>query len=106
MKRAFPLVTMNYSSKDCNIIQIGEIEEEDWMTTSHKFPPEYKEYKDGIFELNDTPTHNFERDKMIKYEETKINKLNLGDRDNPQVIMVGDNWDPLLKVTTFKIFME
>lgn len=32
---------------------------------------------------------------MIKYEEPTMNKLYLGDKDNPELIMVGDDWDPI-----------
>ena len=30
----------------------------------------------------------------------------MGDEAEPRNILVGDNWDPVLKATTFKIFLE
>lgn len=46
--------------------------------------------------VDDTPAHQFERDKPIKYEERDVKKINLGKDEDPQVILVGDDWNPVL----------
>lgn len=56
--------------------------------------------------VDHTLAHKFEMNKMIKYEEPNIKKVNLGEKNNPQMIMIKDNWDPVLKVMAFKIFIE
>lgn len=91
---------------ECNMLRVGEMEEEeDKGTTSQTFPTKYGEYK-GVAELDDTLAHKFEHDKLIKYEEPKMKKVNLGEEDKPKTILVGDDWDPILKATAFKIFLE
>lgn len=75
---------------ECNILQIREIEE--IGTENATFPPEYKEYKEGVVRVDDTPAHRFERGKMIKYEELNIKKVDLREQDNPKEIFIGDDW--------------
>lgn len=41
--------------------------------------------------MDDILTHHFEGDKIIKYEEPSLKKVNLGDEDNPKVILFGDD---------------
>lgn len=43
---------------------------------------------------------------MIKYEEPNIKKVDLGEQDNPKVILVGNDWNLVLKAVAFRIFME
>ena len=42
----------------------------------------------------------------MKYEEATVKTMNLGDEANPKNILVGDDWNPILKAATFKIFMQ
>lgn len=74
---------------ECKMLQIGEIKEGD-QDTSNRFPPEYEEYKERGARVDDMPTHHFERDKIIKYE-LSVKKVNLGDKDNPKIILVDDD---------------
>lgn len=92
---------------DCNMLQVKEGEaEEDKGSTNETFPPEYREYREGMAELDVTPAHKFEQNKIIKYEEPTLKKVNLGESDKPKEILVGDDWDPILKEAAFRIFME
>lgn len=43
--------------------------------------------------------------KPIRYEES-VKPTNLGMEAEPRNILVGDDWNPVLKATAFKIFME
>lgn len=70
------------------------------------FPPEYGEYREGEAWVDDAPAQQFDKDKPIKYEESKLKVTNLGKEEDPKNILVGDDWDLVLKATTFKIFME
>lgn len=88
------------------MLEIREIEEVGEGTKRVAFPLEYREYREGVARVDDTPTHRFERDKAIKYEELSIQKVNLGDEDKLKIILVGDDWNPVVKAATFKIFME
>lgn len=74
----------------CNMLYIGEIEEVDMGTESATFPPEYEEYKEGVAQVDETSTP-FWREKLIKYEESSVKKVNLGDEDNSSATMDGDN---------------
>ncbi len=49
------------------------------------------------------PAHTFSNDKPIKYEEPTVKTMNLGDEANPKYIFVGDDWNPVLNATAFKI---
>ena len=42
----------------------------------------------------------------MQYEEPLLQIINLGDKGNQRNILVGDNWNLVLKAATFKIFME
>ena len=72
----------------------------------NEFSTEYREVKEGEAPIDETPTHTFSNEKPNKYEEPKVKTMNLGDEANPKNIFVGDDWNPVLKVATFKIFME
>ena len=56
--------------------------------------------------LNETLAHVFGEGKPIKYDEATVQTMNLGDEAKPKNILVGDNWNPVLKAMTFKIFLE
>lgn len=88
------------------MLQITKIEEVDKGTHSTSSPFEYEEYKEGVPRVDDMLTHHFERDKIVKYEEPNVKKVNLGDEDNSKRILVGDDRNPVLKVVAFKILME
>lgn len=53
--------------------------------------------------MDETPAHVFSEEKPIKYEEATVQTMNLGDDIEPKNILVGDNWNPVLKTTAFKI---
>ena len=72
----------------------------------HEFPKEYSELKGGEAQVDETPAHTFNKDKPIKYEEPTMKTMNLSDEENPKNILVGDDWNPVLKAATFRIFME
>jgi hypothetical protein len=44
--------------------------------------------------------------KRKKYEEPTVKTINLGDEAEPKNILVGDDWNPVLKAAAFKIFTE
>lgn len=69
------------------------------------FPLEFVEYKEGNVTINESSTHRFEG-KAIRYQEPSVEPTNLGDAENPRNILAGDDWNPVLKVATFKNFME
>lgn len=69
------------------------------------FPLEFVKYKDGNAKINESPAHHFEG-KTIRYEEPSVESTNLGDAENSRKILVGDDWNPVLNVVAFKIFME
>ncbi len=71
-----------------------------------KFPKEFMEIKEGDTRLDETPTHVFGEGKPIKYDEATVQTMNLGDEVEPKNILVGDNWNPVLKAAAFKIFLE
>lgn len=54
--------------------------------------------------LNKTLAHIFE--KKMEYKEAKPQTLNLGEADQPKEIWIGDDWDPMLKATILRIFLE
>jgi hypothetical protein len=56
--------------------------------------------------VNETPTDQFDKDKPLWYEVPKLKETNLGDETSSKNILVGDNWNLLLKAITFKIFLE
>ena len=56
--------------------------------------------------MDKTPAHTFSKEKPIKYEEPTVKTMKLGDEAEPKNILVGDDWNPVLKATAFKIFME
>lgn len=72
----------------------------------NEFPKEYSEIKKGEVQVDETLAHTFSEDKPMKYEELMVKTMNLGDKANPKNILVGDDWNPILKAATFKIFME
>lgn len=76
------------------------------MDAEEDFPPEFREYKEGEARVNESLAPNFEAGKPIEYEEPSIHVMNLGDEESPRNILVGDDWNPVLKATAFKIFME
>lgn len=90
----------DYELFQCNMLQIEESKEK------AVFPPEYGEYKEGEARVDEAPMHQFEKDKPIKHEESKLKVTNLGTEEAPKNILVGDDWDPVLKATTVKIFLE
>ena len=83
--------------QSCNILAIEEERNGDG------FPKEFREIKEGNTQLDETPAHVFNKEKPIKYEEATVQTMNLGDDTEPKNILVGDNWNPVLKTTTFKI---
>lgn len=60
-------------------------------------PEEYKEYKERMARIDDTPTHQFQEHEEVKYKEPNMMEFNLGDHEESRLIVVGDNWDPALK---------
>lgn len=82
-----------------NMLQIEEPEE-------NRFPPAYREYTEGDAPVNEASTHKFNMAKPIQYEEPCVQATNLGEEVAPKNILVGDDWNPLLKTAAFKIFME
>ena len=81
----------------CNVLEIEE---------QNEFPPEYTYYKEGEAKVKDSLAHQFPKDEPIKYQEAKLQEINLGDQRNPKTIFIGNDWDPVLKVATFQIFMK
>ena len=63
------------------------------------------QYGEGNTEINESPAHCFEG-KEIKYEEPFVEVTNLGDAENPRNILVGDDWNPVLKVVASKKNLE
>ncbi|XP_057853392.1 uncharacterized protein LOC131063560 [Cryptomeria japonica] len=55
------------------------------------FPPEYREYKEGEARVDEAPAHQFEKDKPIQFEESKLKATNLGKEEDPRNILVGDD---------------
>ena len=86
--------------QSCNILTIEEGHNEDG------FPKEFREIKEGNAPLDETPTHVFSEGKLIKYDEATVQTMNLGDKAELKNILVGDNWNPVLKAAAFKIFLE
>lgn len=91
---------------ECHILQICEIGESSGNTNDQSFPLEYGKYQEVVAWVEETPTHWFEREKPIKYEESNVEKVNLGKDEDPQVILVVDNWNLILKAAAFRIFLE
>ena len=75
----------------CNVLSIEEGPRE------NEFPKEFKEVKEGDAPVDVTPAHTFSTEEPIKYNEAKLETMNLGDEAEPRNILVGDNWDPVLK---------
>lgn len=67
----------------CNMLEIEE--------DPNEFHREYKEYKKGEARVEESPAHQFPKD---EHDE------------NPKTILVGDDWNPVLKTVTFKIFTK
>lgn len=65
----------------CHMLQIEEVPKEKDM-----FPPEYREYKEGVAQVNDTPVHQFAKDKPIRYEDPNLKETNLGDETSPRIL--------------------
>lgn len=82
----------------CNVLSIEE--------QPDVFPPKYGEYREGEATVNDTLAQLFPKDRPIRYEEAKLKETNLGEASDPKKILVGDDWNPMLKATAFKIFLE
>ena len=72
----------------------------------NEFPKEYSELKEGEAQVDEPLAHAFSKDKPMKNEESMVKTMNLGDEENPKNILVGDDWNPVLKAAAFKIFME
>ena len=70
------------------------------------FPPVYREYTKGEAQVNKTLVHQFNKERLIQYEERLLKITNLGDEANPQNILVEEDWNLVLKVATFRIFLE
>lgn len=87
----------------CHMLGVEETNNEEEKS---EFPTKYRELKEGEAPMDETPPHTFSKDEPIKYEEPSVKTVNLGDEANPKNIFVGDDWNPPLKETTFKIFME
>lgn len=85
----------------CNMLGV----EEGNNREETKFLKEYQEVQ-GETQMDKTPAHEFNEEKPIKYEELTIKTMNLGDEAEPKNILVGDDWNPVLKAATFKIFTE
>lgn len=83
--------------QSCNILTIEEERNRDG------FPKEFREIKEGNAQLDETPTHVFNKEKPIKYEDATVQTMNLRDDTEPKNILVGDNWNPVLKTTALKI---
>lgn len=86
--------------ESCSILTIEE------GHNREEFPKEFREIKEGDATLDETLAHVFNERKPIKYDKAKVQTMNLGDEAEPKNILVGDNWNPVLKVATFKIFLE
>lgn len=84
---------------ECNVLEILE------LGNDGTYPPQFAEYEEGGVEVDSTPAHQFEKE-VVQYEEPKVQSTNLGDEKDPRVIMVGDDWNPVLKAAAFKIFLE
>lgn len=89
----------DYELSQCNMLQIEEPEE-------NRFLPVYREYTEGDAPLNEAPTHEFDMVKPIRYEEPSVKATKLNEEAAPKNILVGDDWNPVLKAVAFKIFME
>lgn len=72
----------------------------------NEFPPEYEQYKEGDVPVDDAPAHQFDKSKPIRYEESTLQVTNLGETSEQKNILVGDDWNPVLKTAAFKIFTE
>lgn len=88
---------------ECNMLQVEEEAKEKDM-----FLLEYgvARVKEGVARVNETPTHQFAKDKPIQYKDSTLKETNLGDEGSSKTILVGDDWNPVLKEVAFKIFME
>ena len=86
--------------QSCNVLSIEE------GRSVGEFSSEFTEIKEGDAPLDVTPAHKFTKGEPIKYNEATLQSMNLGDEAEPQNILVGDNWDPVLKAVAFKIFLE
>ena len=85
----------------CNMLGVEGMDVEEEV-----FPSEFGEYKEGEARVFESPAHNFDAGKPIKYEEPSVSVMNLRNEDSLRNILVGDDWNPVLKPTTSKIFME
>ncbi|XP_059074059.1 uncharacterized protein LOC131874570 [Cryptomeria japonica] len=85
-------------TSSCNVLSIKE--------EPDIFPPEYGEYKEREALVNETSAHRFSKGEPIKYQEANLKKTNLGGTSDPKIILVGDDWNPVLKAAAFKIFLE
>lgn len=56
--------------------------------------------------MNETSTYKFDTKKAMKYKEPSLMIMNLGDQANPHNLLVVDDWNPLSKSATFKIFLK
>ena len=85
---------------NCNVLTVEE------GHSANEFPKEFTEIKEGDVPLDVTPAHTFSKEEPIRYNEATLQTMNLGDEAEPRNILVGDNWDPVLKAAAFKIFLE
>ncbi len=86
----------------CNMLGVEGMDGEE----KDVFPLEFGEYKEGEAQVNESLGHNFDVENPIRYEELSVRVTNLWDEENLRNIRVGDDWDSVLKPTTFKIFIE
>ena len=84
----------------CNMLGVEEEKE------GNEFLKEYSELKEGEAQVDETLAHTFNKNKLMEYEKPTVKTMNLGDEKTPKNILVGDDWNPVLKAAAFKIFME
>ena len=87
----------------CHMLGVEEGNKED---EKDEFLTEYREFKEGEASIEETPTHTFNEEKAINYEKPLVKTVSLGDEANHKSIFVGDDWNLVLKATTFKIFID
>ena len=81
---------------ECNMLEIEETEE--------SYPEGYKGYTEGSATLSKTPAHQFEG--RIEYKEAKLETVNLGEEEQPKEIVIGEDWNLVLKAAAIRIFLE
>lgn len=95
----------HWQMKDYELFHMYILGIEEPKDEKEVFPLQFMEYREGNVGINKSPAHCFEG-KKIRYKEPLVEATNLGDAKNLRNILVGEDWNLVMKAVIFKIFIE